>query len=144
MCIGYYQTPATDPTSGEIWELLIEEIEQQTFVFQLHTLSETPRGYGESWCEGQVEIIGEELFFKEKIGFHWDWEDVSKQYHLIEVKDGFKGTFEVENQQIKIRKVVLHLFHEANLGEVKEKFINVKLQLNELMIIKNQYPTEVW
>jgi uncharacterized protein YkvS len=144
MSIGYYQTQSADTATGEIWELLIEEMKDQTFAFQLHTYSENSRGYSESWCEGMVEIAGEELFFKEQIGFHWDWEDVSKQYHLIEVKDGFKGTLDKENGQIKIRKVALSFSSNYNLVEIKEKFIDIKQQLNELLIIKNQYPTEIW
>ena len=142
--LGFYQTNYSDPSYGEVWEVLIEENKEQQIVFQIHTLLENSWGYSECWCEGQIEVKDNQLFFREKIGYNWSWKDADKQYHLLEIKDGFRAVFHPDGQ-LKIANVVLSIIDEnMDLTTIKEKFAVVKEQLNEILTIKSQYPTEVW
>lgn len=142
--LGYYQTSQTPPATGELWELLIEKNEEEQFVFQIHTFIENQKGYSESWCEGLVELRENHLFFKERLGYHWDWNETHQDYHLLEIKDGFKAVFDTPRQKLKIAKVELIIIEEAVIELVKERFGSVKEQLNEILTIKNQYPAEFW
>jgi len=141
---GYYRTYHIDPQMGEVWELLIEQDEQQHFAFQLYTHHEYNEGYSESSCEGQVEFENNQFFFKEQIGYHWEWKDTNKQYHLIEIKHGFKGTLDAGKKCLKIATIELNLSEDIDLEALKQRFLDVKQQLSELLIIKGQYPTEFW
>ncbi|MCU0392542.1 MAG: hypothetical protein MUE81_15630 [Thermoflexibacter sp.] len=142
--IGFYKNDHETHHAREQWELLIERDEEQMLVFQLHIFSEKSYGYSESWCEGKIEVLYDFLFFKEKIGFHWDWKDTDNQYHLVEIKDGFKAVFDHQEQGLKIGNVHLFVAESPDITEVKERFAEAKQQLNELLVMKNLYPTEFW
>lgn len=142
--LGFYQSAQQNPALGEIWELIIEKNEEQQFLFQIHTLRENSKGYSESWCEGWVELKENHLFFKERLGYHWDWDEAQQNYHLVEVKDGFKAFFEGEQQRLKIIKTDLWFVESIDIEVIKEKFITVKEQLNEILTMMNQYPAEFW
>ena len=142
--IGFYQTQPNLSPTNELWELVIEKNEEEQLVFQLHTFIETPKGYSESWCEGWVELKYDYLFFKERLGYYWDWNEAYQEYHLLEIKDGFKATFEGNNAKLKIAKIELFLLENADIEAIRENFIPVKEQLNEILTIKNQYPAEFW
>jgi hypothetical protein len=144
MYLGFYQTPSKDATAGELWELIIEKNEDEQLVFQIHTFIETSKGYSESWCEGWVEIKENHLFFKERLGYHWDWSEAHQDYHLLEIKDGFKAIFDHDDTKLKIAKVELFLIKNADIEVIKENFTPVKEQLNEILTLKNQYPAEFW
>lgn len=142
--IGFYQNNYETHPAKEIWELLIEKNQGDDLIFQLHTFSENPTGYSESWCEGNIEVRYDFLFFKEKIGFHWVWKDQDNQYHLVEIKDGFKATYSHQTQELSIGNANLFISEAFDLELIKEKFVEVKQQLNELLVMKNLYPTEFW